>query len=142
MVDANPTGTVSEVSTQLTATVNAAPAKSLRNRILEAKDIKEEIIDIPEWEDAKILVRGLTGKQRAKLLNAVAGTTGKPDPEKLYPEIMVMCCFDPDSREAVFTPADKESINSKSGIVLERIAQIVMSLSGLTDQSMAELRKN
>lgn len=142
MEDTNPTIVTSQVTSQTATATSAVPPKSLRNRILEAKDIKEEVIEVPEWENAKVQVRGLTGKQRAKLLNAVAGSTGKPDPEKLYPEIMVMCCFDPESREPIFTPADKEAINSKSGIVLERIAQMVMSLSGLTEQSMAELRKN
>lgn len=142
MEDTNLTGNITFPVKEESTKLNVAPPKSLRNRILESKDIKEEVIEVSEWEGVKILVRGLTGKQRAMLLTAVAGNTSKPDAEKLYPQIMVMCCFDPETREPIFTSADKDSINAKSGIVLERVAQLVMGLSGLTNESMDNLRKN
>lgn len=116
------------------------PKKPLRERILEAKDIKEELLYIPEW-DASVLVKGLSGKQRARLL-ATTTAGGKPDIEKIYPEIVVMCVCDPETGQNVFTVADKDVINNKSGAALELIATKAMSLSGLTPESMEDLRKN
>lgn len=127
------------VNTPMQPSVDA-PKKPLRERIIESKDIKEELVFVPEW-DVTILIKGLTGKQRARLLSSTTAS-GKPDIEKIYPEICVMCTYDPETKLNIFSPADKEIINGKAGSALELIATKAMGLSGLTQDSMENLRKN
>lgn len=115
---------------------------SLRDKILAAKDLKSERMYIEEW-DVEIEIRSLTGKTRAKLMSvAMDGRTGKMDFEKLYPELIIACAYDPESGEPIFNSTDREAINAKSGGVLERIAKVAMELSGLTEESVVEAEKN
>ena len=60
---------------------------SLRDKILNAKDIKEEKVFVKEW-DAEILVKGMTGKERAKFMKmSVKGDT--MDFEAMYPALVI-----------------------------------------------------
>lgn len=114
---------------------------SLRDKILSAKDLKAEKVYIEEW-DVEVEIRSLTGKSRANLMSEAMDKSGKMDFEKLYPELIISCTFDPESGDQVFNKTDKEVINSKSGGALEKIARVAMKLSGLTEESMVEAEKN
>lgn len=103
---------------------------SIRDKILTAKDIKSEQVHIEQW-DVTVEVRGLTGRQRAILLQDVVSPKGKIDLQKLYPQLVVMSTFDPDTGEPVFQAGDVDAIAEKSGGALESIAQVAMRLSGL-----------
>lgn len=114
---------------------------SIREKILSAQDIREKEINVPEWE-VNVLVRGLTGRQRAKLLQDAVDTKGKLDLEKIYPEIVIFSAYDPETGKPVFEPADRDILAEKSGAALERIAQAAMGLSGLHPDSINEAEKN
>lgn len=114
---------------------------SLREKILNAKDIKSEKVKIPEW-DVTVEVRGLTGKQRARLLQDAIGEDGKPDLERIYPELVILSTYDPETGEQVFQPADRDALIEKSGAALEKIAQVAMRLSGLQPDALKEAEKN
>ncbi|MDB4948896.1 MAG: 66, gp66 [Gemmatimonadetes bacterium] len=116
-------------------------SSNLRSRILEAVDIRRETVEIPEWGTA-VEVRGLTGTQRAKLMKTGFDAKGAADFEKLYPELIISSTFDPATGEAVFSEADRDALNGKSGAALERIAQAAMRLSGLTPDAAEQAEKN
>jgi hypothetical protein len=103
---------------------------NLRDKILLAKDIESELVEIPQW-DVIIEVKGLNGKQRSLLLQDTMGDAGKLDLVKLYPQLVVRSCFDPDTGERIFTDADCDAIAEKSGAVQEIIGAVAMRLSGL-----------
>lgn len=114
---------------------------NLRERILGASDIRREQVHVPEWE-ATVEVRGLTGTQRAKLMKTGFDARGTVDFERLYPELLIASTFDPETGEAVFTAADRDSLNGKSGAALERVAQAAMRISGLTPDAAELAEKN
>lgn len=114
---------------------------SLRDRILGASDIRRESVRVPEW-DVVVEVRGLTGSQRAKLMKNGFDARGGADFEKLYPELLIASTFDPETGEQVFSEADRESLNGKSGAALERVAQAAMRISGLSPDAVEEAEKN
>jgi hypothetical protein len=116
-------------------------SSNLRNKILEASDIRRERVEIPEW-GLTLEVRGLTGSQRAKLMRTGFDARGTADFEKLYPELIIASAFDPDGGEPVFTEADRDALNGKSGAALERIAQAAMRLSGLSPEAVEQAEKN
>lgn len=114
---------------------------SLRDRILSAKDIKSEAVTIDEW-DVTLEVRGMTGKQRARLLQSSMKKDGSPDLEKMYPALVILCTYDPETGERVFEDADRDGIGDKSGRAQEIIAQAAMRLSGLTEDALKDATKN
>jgi len=114
---------------------------NLREKILGASDIRREQVHVPEW-DATVEVRGLTGTQRAKLMKTGFDARGTVDFEKLYPELLVASVFDPETSQPVFTEADRDSLNGKSGAALERVAQAAMRVSGLSPEAAEQAEKN
>ena len=113
---------------------------SLRDTILNANDLQEETVTVPEWHDngepVKILLRGMTGKQRIDLVDK-AGS----DRSHMYADILIATALDPDSAEQVFDKADRDPLMGKSGAVLERLALVVIQdLSGVSvDDAEAEI---
>ena len=117
-------------------------AGELRKLIFETDDIPEEVVDVPEWK-TKILVRGMNGKGRATFLRRTSDpNTGQVSYENFYPELVIATAFDPDTREQVFEPADRDMLNSKSGIALNRVAEVAQRLSGLGGDDVEEAKKD
>lgn len=103
--------------------------KALRDRILSVQDIQSERVYVPEW-DVEVEVRSMTGAQRARVLQG-ATVDGEVDLERLYPILLIETTYDPESGEQIFTPADRDALNSKNSGALERIAKVAMRLSGI-----------
>lgn len=116
-------------------------SNSLRDQILAADDIATEPVEIPEW-NCTLHVKSMTGKARAQMLKQAADPeTGEMDYERLYPQVIVATCVDPETGEYVFTNDDTEALNQKSGSVLERLATAGMKISGMTGASENDLGK-
>lgn len=118
---------------------------SLRDKIQAAKDIKEEVVDVPEW-DVQILVRGLNGEQRADLQAPLAGKRGAPpagkDIANFEANLLILACYDPETKEPVFEKGDRDWLKAKSGPALDRLSNVATRLSGLEKQAVAEAAKN
>ena len=115
---------------------------NLRDKILAATDIPSEVVRIPEW-DVDILVKGMSAGDRLHLQKvSYDQTTGQVHMEKMYPDIVVSCCFDPESGDAIFTDADKDAILSKSSAAVEKIAEVGLRLSGLGKDANDEAGKD
>lgn len=113
-------------------------AGELRKTILEADDIISEDVEVPEW-DTTIQVRGMNGKERAKLLKGAAAG-GEVNMEKWFPDLLIATVHDPETGEKVFEPADRDALNAKSGSAIATIADVAARLSGLgeTDVQLAK----
>jgi hypothetical protein len=117
-------------------------ASELRKHIFEVEDIPEEMVDVPEW-DTKILVKGMNGKGRATFLRRSSDpVSGQVSFENFYPELVIATAFDPDSGEQIFEPADRDKLNSKSGVALNRVAEVAQRLSGLGGTDVEEAKKD
>lgn len=119
-------------------------ASDLRSKILQAHDIPEETITVKAW-DATLLIRGLTAKARANLLqNAVEGQgkNARVNLQKVYPDLVILTTFDPETNERVFQPTDRDALLEKAGGPVEQIAMVAGRLSGLGDDTQANLEKN
>lgn len=114
---------------------------NLREKILASKDIKEEMIEVEEWE-TKLLIRGLNGAKRARLLQNNIDKQGNINFERMYPELLILTVHDPATKEPVFQPEDRDVLNTKNGGVIEKLVQLAMSLSGLDAQAVENAVKN
>jgi len=128
--EASPGETEINVQSQPVKFVRLPDAKSMRSYIFQKPDLREEVVDVPEW-DLQILVRGLNAKTRSKILKNAMLKDGTPDLEKLYPDMVIATARHPDTKELIFVPADRDALNDKAGGVLERLAMAAVKLSGL-----------
>ncbi len=109
---------------------------ALKQAIASAEDLDQEVLPVPEW-DVEIGIRSMDGNARATLLENFADEDGKVSFRNLYPELLILCTFDPTTGEPVFedTDADRQLILSKSGRVLEKVARKAMQMSGLDEKA-------
>ena len=113
----------------------------IRQRALNAKDIRSELVLVPEWDNVKIEVRGFTLQERLDFYGRVSdGETINRD--NFLPELVISACFDPDSGQKIFEPADRDMLKTKSAGALERLTQVAMRLSGLQDTDVVEAEKD
>ena len=110
---------------------------SLKDKIKAASDIKKELVKVPEW-DAEIEVRTMTGVQRALMMNQSIDSDGKILYEKMYPDMVIACSYDPETGKLLFDESDKGWLMEKSCSAIELIATKAMRLSGLTGIEDAE----
>lgn len=107
---------------------------SLRDRIFAAEDIPTESVEIPQW-DLVLEVRGMTGADRTRLLeSAVDAKSGEVDLKVIYPDVVILCTFDPDSGERVFEDGDRDALMSKSAQAIDKLANVGMRLSGFENK--------
>lgn len=117
---------------------------SIRDTVAAADDIASELVPVPEW-GVSLLVKTMTGHARAKMMASAADpNTGEMDYSKMYPTVIIATCYDPaDPSVLAFTEDDISLLNSKSGAVLERLAQVGLRVSGMAgEQSEKDLGKD
>lgn len=125
---------------------------TLKELTANAKDIKSETVAVPEWDlrdgDGNVIqafvcvVKGLNGSDRADLLQNATMANGRPDYKKLYPLVVQLCTYDPETGMRVFDREDIPMLNEKSGSALDRIATKALELSGLSNESKDVALKN
>lgn len=113
----------------------------LRDQIFAVDDLVEEELDIPEWK-CKVLIRALAGSERSKLFQQNMRGDGKPDLVKMYPALAIVSARDPETKELIFHPADRDMLNTKSGAALERIAGVAMRLNGFQPEQLKQMEEN
>lgn len=111
------------------------------NEILEFNDIKEQLIEIPEWGNKKILVRGMNGETTFDISMRMQ-KTGVPSAQDMA-KIVVNCTFDPETKKPVFQEVHAAALAQKNFAALMRIVTVAIDLSGINAPLNAETaRKN
>ena len=111
--------------------------KSIRDIALNAKDVRTELVTVPEWDDVKIEVRGFTLGERLAFYDRVADD-GQVNRENFLPELVIASSFDPDSGQKVFEAADRDMLKTKSAAALERLTTVATRLSGMSDDDVTD----
>lgn len=118
---------------------------SLRDDALNAADVPEELVTVPEWGGSVFLVRGLTAGEQADFYDKVSVVKNGEVTinKKLWSvELVIACAFDPETKKRVFEAADRDALNRKSAAVLNRLAFAASRLSGLGDGQDKEIAKD
>lgn len=115
-----------------------------KDQILEAIDLKNEPVDVPEW-GGSVLVRNMTGADRDAFESAMvsidADGTRKPDMSNLRAKLVAMTVVD-DSGNRLFTLDDVARLALKSAAALERVFSAAQRLNGLGEKEQATAAKN
>jgi len=113
---------------------------SLRDRILATDDIPSETIHVAEW-NVDVLIKGMTGADRAALLERAVTPEGGVSFSRFYPEVVIATCFDAETDARLFEEADRDLLMQKSGAALDRVVTVGLRLSGMTDEAVKEAGK-
>lgn len=107
----------------------------LRKKILDYDDRARQIVDIPEWGDVKIEVRGLTAGERVRLVRHLQDDEGNIDGGAMANWLIVLCSYDPETGERIFEDDDRGAIAEKAPKPHERLMNVALNLSGLAKES-------
>jgi hypothetical protein len=105
-----------------------------REQVLEAVDLTEETVDVPEWGGA-VKVRGFSkGEQMEMRKEATVDT--KIDTDRL--EILM---FVHGVSEPKFTADDMAALRQKAAGAVDRVLKRITILSGISEEAVAEAEK-
>ena len=113
---------------------------SVRDRIFNSK-LDAEVVVIPEWDNVKIEVRARTVDQQYALIDKVRKPNGDLDNKLLAVETIIATAYDPDTGEAVFEPADRDTLRGLNAAGFNRLLAAANRAAGLEteDQVVADL---
>lgn len=111
---------------------------SLRDKILACDDIQRELVEVPEW-GVIIEVRGMSGQDRAGMMDIQQD--GSLKASAVYVDAVIKASYDPDSGERLFGESDRDALLTKSAGALDRIAEVAMRLSGLSQEAVDEAKR-
>lgn len=115
--------------------------RSIRDRIASVAPYTAELVTIHEWDDVQIEVRSLSLGARNDMLARAAETEGDADLRIIYPEMVMLCSYDPETGDRVFADDDLEFINSRPANLVDKLAVPAMRLSGMNESSVEEAGK-
>ncbi|MDG9705542.1 hypothetical protein [Streptomyces sp. DH37] len=114
--------------------------------ILGADDLKPQPVAVPEW-GGTVLVRGMTGTERDRFEASVmddklSGVAREKLLENYRARLAAACMVDESGKRMFRSDAEARRLGEKSGIALDRVAEVASRLSGLSDDDMEELTGN
>jgi hypothetical protein len=112
----------------------------IRGQIREAKDLRRETVEIPEW-GVTLEVQSLTTMQRSELFEGARGAGDRVDSRILFPSLVIATSMVPGTDEPVFDSGDMDWLNTKSAGATGRVATLALKLSGLSDEEVKEIKK-
>jgi len=115
-----------------------ADKKSIRDLILEAKDLEPEPVDIPEWG-----VSGFIHPLDGEALYRLSKLAANMDSNKNTHIVEAYVCeglYDEDG-EQVFSIDDRAELARKNPTVVMRLYERVLSVSNMGDEAEADLEK-
>lgn len=105
---------------------------ALSEKIASTNDTTTETIHVPEW-DVTIEVRSLPLGLRNSIIQG-AMKDGKTEVTKIYAGMVIASCYVPETGEKAFDGGDMAMLSGKNGKVLDRLAKLVLKLSGADEE--------
>ena len=115
-------------------------AAKLRAAILESDDLEVDVIDVPEWGGVKLELRSPDGDERSALVQMWTSEDDEMDIAKMFPAMIAVCAYDPESGERVFDVADLELLRKKNGAVLQRVGMRCQHLAGMSAEALEDAK--
>ena len=113
----------------------------LADKIRQASDREETLLNVEVW-DVKIGIRSMTAKQRSDMQQNWT-VEGDQSAQSLYKNVLLYCCFDPETGEPAFTEEDLEwLLEEKSAQAIDLVATECLRVSGLATDSVDDMGKD
>jgi hypothetical protein len=108
-----------------------------REQILEAKDIKKETVNVPEW-GGKVVVMGMSAEQREEFEKMI-GKEKRTERTNIRAKVCQASLVD-ESGILLFGTEDIAALGKKNAAAMDRCFDVALRLSGITGTE--ELEKN
>ena len=117
-----------------------------RDAILAVVDLPREEVAVPEW-GGSVIVQGLSAQQRDKVETTLRDfrdgevkmrEKGLTD---FRARIVALCVINEDGSR-MFSDDDISALGKKSAIAVERVADVALRLSGMTNEAVESAEKN
>jgi len=111
-----------------------------RDDILQAKDIKIELVPTPGW-GGEVYVKGLNGAERDKFEGSLIIMRGKDkqmNMANIRAKLASMSICD-EKGKRLFNENDVQALSQKSASELQRVFAVAQRLSGISDEDVEEL---
>ncbi len=108
--------------------------------ILQAQDIVTETVNVPLW-GGDVLVRAMNGAERDLYEQSILVQKGKDTRVNMVnarAKLVVLSVVD-EKGERIFNAADVAALSKKSADSLQRVFNVAMRLSGISDDDLNEL---
>lgn len=107
--------------------------------ILGADDRAWEDVEVPEW-GGTVRVRELSGTERDKFEGGFVGKNGKDVKyEEFRARLAGLSMVDEAGKRLFRTDAEVKRLGEKSAAALQRVVDVAVRLSGLSEDDVAEL---
>ncbi|NOZ27960.1 MAG: hypothetical protein GXP39_07910 [Chloroflexi bacterium] len=104
-------------------------------QVLEAPDLEERVIEVPEWGGA-VRIRSFS-KATQQELRKKATVKGEIDGDRLEMLMFIHGVVDP-----AFTEEHYELLRKKSAGAIDRVLRAILELSGLTREAVEEAKRS
>lgn len=111
------------------------------DELLDFDDIKEEVLEIPEWGNKKVRIRGLTLEQMAALATKASRRDPRGGPDIVDRELSVALTLVYGLIEPKISPENVGRLKGKSAAAVTRIVQAINAL-GPTPEAIDEATKS
>ena len=115
-----------------------------KDQILEANDLKNEAVDVPEW-GGTVFVRTMTGADRDQFENSMVSTlpdgTRKTDMSNLRAKLVALTLVD-ETGARLFDVTDVDRLGLKAAGALEKVFVVAQRINGLGGQAEEAASKN
>lgn len=112
-----------------------------REAILNFNDIKVQEISIPEWNNAKLFLRVLSGYERDRL-EAEIQNGGKMNLVNFRAKMAFLSLCDKDGKRIFTDEKDIAELSKKSSVALSRIFDVATTLNKMSNDDVEGLVKN
>ena len=112
-------------------------------QILEAKDLRTQIVNVPEW-GGDVLVRLLTAAEREEITSIWTQHANADNATKstLTSDAMLLRCTVDEAGNALFDDADLPALKGKSSMAISRVIDAALALNAMAADSVEDAAKN
>ena len=127
--------------------VTKAVVKSIRDQILEKNDITTEEVLVPEWVDAPLYVKTMSGLERDTWERSMFQENEEGNIDKNLKNYRAKLlartlCEDKEGLIRVFTDEDALALGKKNSAVIDRCVTVATKLNGIEAKDKKALVKN
>ena len=114
-----------------------------RDDVLQADDIKIELVPVPEW-GGEVYVKGMMGAERDKFEGSLIVSPGKSQQmnmTNIRAKVASLTICD-EKGKRLFNENDVQALSQKSAAALQRVFVVAQRLSRITNDDVEELSEN